>query len=69
MADNIILAGITTCDTVRKAQRWLENHGIVYSFLDLRSDAFVRHTLGEWMEKYGTGRLVRPAQQAQHYLA
>ncbi|HBE93670.1 MAG TPA: arsenate reductase [Gammaproteobacteria bacterium] len=51
MADDIILAGITTCDTVRKAQRWLEQHGVVYSFLDLRSDAFVRHTLGEWMDK------------------
>lgn len=58
MADDIILAGITTCDTVRKAQRWLETHGIVYKFLDLRSDAFVRHTLGEWMEQVDWSELL-----------
>ena len=46
----IILAGITTCDTVRKARRWLEDNGIVYQFLDLRSDQFVRHTLGTWLQ-------------------
>lgn len=58
MSDDIILAGITTCDTVRNAQRWLEQHGIVYTFLDLRSDAFVRHTLGEWIEQVDWSELL-----------
>lgn len=51
MATPIILAGIKNCDSVRSAQKWLEDNGHQYSFLDLRSDQFVRHTLGIWLEK------------------
>lgn len=51
MATPIILAGIKNCDTVRQARRWLDDNEIQYSFLDLRSDEFVRHTLGQWLEK------------------
>ncbi|NOY15646.1 MAG: Spx/MgsR family RNA polymerase-binding regulatory protein [Gammaproteobacteria bacterium] len=51
MATSIILAGIKNCDSVRSAQRWLEENSIEYIFLDLRSDLFVRHILGRWMEK------------------
>lgn len=51
MATPIILAGIKNCDSVRSAQKWLEQNGHDYSFLDLRSDQFVRHTLGTWLEK------------------
>ena len=51
MATSIILAGIKNCDGVRSAQRWLDANSIDYVFLDLRSDLFVRHILGKWMEK------------------
>ncbi|HEC26886.1 MAG TPA: Spx/MgsR family RNA polymerase-binding regulatory protein [Gammaproteobacteria bacterium] len=51
MATSIILAGIKNCDGVQSAQRWLEENSIEYVFLDLRSDLFVRHILGKWMEK------------------
>jgi Spx/MgsR family transcriptional regulator len=51
MATPIILAGIKNCDTVRSARRWLDENEVQYSFLDLRSDEFVRHTLGQWLEK------------------
>ena len=51
MATPIILAGIKNCDKVRAAQRWLEQNSHDYCFLDLRSDQFVRHTLGQWLEK------------------
>ncbi len=51
MANSIILAGIKNCDGVRSAQQWLEENSIGYIFLDLRSDLFVRHILGKWMEK------------------
>ena len=50
MQTPIILAGIKNCDAVRSAQRWLEENSIEYVFLDLRSDLFVRHILGKWME-------------------
>ncbi|MEA1888225.1 MAG: Spx/MgsR family RNA polymerase-binding regulatory protein [Pseudomonadota bacterium] len=51
MSTSIILAGIKNCDSVRSAQRWLDENSIKYDFLDLRSDLFVRHILGKWMEK------------------
>ncbi|RUO40889.1 hypothetical protein CWE22_01450 [Pseudidiomarina aestuarii] len=31
-----ILYGIPNCDTVKKAERWLNQHGIAYSFHDIR---------------------------------
>ena len=51
MATPIILAGIKNCDKVRSAQSWLEENSHDYTFLDLRSDQFVRHTLGKWLQK------------------
>ncbi len=51
MATSIVLAGIKNCDSVRSAHSWLRENGIKYVFLDLRSDLFVRHILGQWMEK------------------
>lgn len=51
MATSIILAGIKNCDRVQSARSWLQENGIKYVFLDLRSDLFVRHILGKWMEK------------------
>ncbi len=51
MSTSIILAGIKNCDSVRSAQQWLDENRIKYVFLDLRSDLFVRHILGKWMEK------------------
>jgi len=53
MGDVTILAGITTCDTVRKARRWLDEHDVDYRFLDLRSPAFTRRVLEDWVACLG----------------
>lgn len=34
----ITLYGIKNCDTIKKARRWLEEHGIDYCFHDYRVD-------------------------------
>lgn len=34
----ITLYGIKNCDTIKKARRWLEEHGIDYRFHDYRVD-------------------------------
>ena len=42
------LYGIANCDTIRKARRWLEEHGIDYEFHDYRKqglDSKLLHTL------------------------
>ncbi|MDP4651440.1 MAG: arsenate reductase, partial [Haliea sp.] len=34
----ITVYGISNCDTVKKALRWLEQHAIEYRFHDVRRD-------------------------------
>ena len=47
------LYGISNCDTVRKARRWLEEAGVTYSFHDLRSDGLDRETVAQWIDAKG----------------
>lgn len=47
------LYGIKNCDTVKKARRWLEAHGVDYQFHDFRQDGLDKKQLGEWVEKLG----------------
>lgn len=44
------LYGITTCDTVRKARRWLEGAGIAYRYHDLRKDGLSTEDLATWLK-------------------
>lgn len=45
------LYGISNCDTVRKARRWLEGHGIDYRFHDFRKDGLTREQILQWLEQ------------------
>ncbi|MGK2889526.1 MAG: ArsC family reductase [Candidatus Malihini olakiniferum] len=57
----LMMYGIKHCDTIRKAQRWLEEHQIAYQFHDYRADkleqsqltAFIR-LLGDWQPLINT---------------
>jgi arsenate reductase (glutaredoxin) len=44
------LYGISNCDTIRKARRWLEENGIEYRFHDVRTDGISRADLQHWMQ-------------------
>ena len=44
-----IIYGITSCDTVRKARKWLEAEGIEARFHDLRKDGLDAETLEHWL--------------------
>lgn len=48
-----ILYGIKTCDTVRKARRWLDQHDIEYRYHDLREDGLDAGELTAWVEQLG----------------
>ncbi len=50
---SVILYGISNCDTVRKARRWLKEHGIDYQFHDLRQDGLDAAKLEYWNSKAG----------------
>ena len=52
------LFGIPNCDTVRKARKWLDNHGLTHEFVDLRADTPSVEKIGEWLSVVGHERLI-----------
>jgi arsenate reductase len=52
------LYGIRNCDTVRKARRWLDDHGVVYAWHDLRADGLPGEMLDRWLDAVGDAVLV-----------
>ncbi len=47
------LFGITSCDTVKKTRRWLDEHGIDYEFHDFRTDGITQAQLQAWCDRLG----------------
>lgn len=47
------LYGIKTCDTVRKAQRWLTAQGHSFEFVDLRAQPIELEQLKRWCDTLG----------------
>lgn len=47
------LYGIKNCDTMRKARRWLDEHGVAYDFHDVRKDGMDPDLLGRWCDELG----------------
>ena len=45
----MIIYGIKNCDTVRKARKWLEQHGISHDYHDFREDGLSREILDRWL--------------------
>jgi len=45
--------GIPNCDSVKKARRWLEQHGVDYRFHDLRGDGIDERQLRHWLDELG----------------
>ena len=54
----ITLYGIKNCDTVKKARRWLEDHGVDYQFHDFRQDGIECIQISDWVEKCGWEAIV-----------
>ena len=50
--------GIKTCDKVKKAVSWLQNNGVEYQYVDLRSKAFDNSKIGDWLRKIGYEQLL-----------
>lgn len=49
----ITLYGIKNCDTIKKARRWLEAHGIDYRFHDYRVDGLDNALLQSFISELG----------------
>lgn len=52
------LFGISNCDTVKKARKWLEANGIDYTFHDYKKAGIDRKALQEWCKEFGHEALV-----------
>ena len=49
----VTLYGITNCDTIKKARRWLEKSNIEYHFHDYRKNGLQENMLRRWVEELG----------------
>ena len=47
------LYGISNCDTVKKAQRWLTSNDVEFTFHDFRKDGLSEAQLQEWVAAVG----------------
>ena len=45
----IVVYGISNCDTVKKACRWLKDHSIDYQFHDFRKQGLTRSKVNDWL--------------------
>ena len=53
-----IIYGISNCDTVRKARKWLADQGIEHQFVDVRDLPPTRERIGDWIASVGKDVLV-----------
>ena len=49
----VTVYGISNCDTIKKARRWLDNAGIGYRFHDYRKDGLDQKQLESWVDELG----------------
>ncbi|MBJ7439374.1 MAG: ArsC family reductase [Sphingopyxis sp.] len=54
----MILYGISNCDTVKKARRWLDDQGVAYRFHDVRKDGLDAARLQSWIDALGWDELL-----------
>jgi arsenate reductase len=47
------LFGLKSCDSCRKAERWLRDHGVEYTFHDVRNDGVSVQLLEHWADALG----------------
>ena len=53
MSATVIIHGIKACDTMKKAQTWLDAHGVAYDFHDYKKVGIDRPRLEAWVAEHG----------------
>ena len=54
----VILYGISNCDTVAKARRWLEGRGVNYAFHDYKKQGADGAKLIQWIAEVGLDKVL-----------
>lgn len=52
------LYGISNCDTVRKARKYLESQQVDFDFIDFRKDGLHKETIQQWLANADFSQLV-----------
>lgn len=52
------LYGIPNCDTVKKARRWLDDHGIAFEFIDFKKQAPSAALVQTWLTQIPLDKLL-----------
>ena len=50
--------GIKSCDTMKKAFTWLNNHGIEYTFFDYKKEILLEDHFKNWLNKISLEQIV-----------
>jgi len=58
MSDQLIFYGLKSCDSCRKARRWLDDHQVQYELRDVREQPPTTSELTTWCDQLGWERLV-----------
>lgn len=61
MARSVTIYGIRKCDTMKKARRWLDEHGVEYAFHDYKASGVSKDLLNAWSKAAGWEKLLNRA--------
>jgi Spx/MgsR family transcriptional regulator len=61
VAKTVTIHGIKACDTMKKAQAWLDAHGVAYGFHDYKAVGIERGRLEAWAAQVGWETLLNRA--------
>jgi arsenate reductase len=61
VAGTITIYGIKNCDTMKKARKWLDEHGVAYDFHDYKASGITQAQLKAWSKAVGWERLLNRA--------
>ena len=53
MTDSVTIYGIANCDTIKKAKKWLCEHGLEFQFHDYRKQGLDPTLLRSWIDELG----------------
>jgi arsenate reductase len=56
-----VIYGIKNCDTMTKARKWLDGHGVAYRFHDYRVDGIDKSRLQTWVKALGWEKVLNRA--------
>jgi arsenate reductase len=53
MTKTVMIYGIKNCDTMKKARRWLDAHGVAHAFHDYKTEGVAKSDLEKWAKAVG----------------